>query len=156
MEWTTKIINQIKFQSGFTLIELLVAISIFLAIGTFSTNFYTGFLRQNAVLNTQDQLLGALRKAQIYAMVGKRGTNWGVHYDSGTKKITLFRGTQWLGHSTDSDEVFNVNPNLSVTGVTEVIFTRLTGIPNIYGTITISDGKTTKYVSINSQGVATR
>lgn len=149
------IINH-KSRLGFTLIELLVAISIFLLIGTFTTNFYTGFLTQNSVSNTQDQFLGSLRKAQIYAMVGKRGSNWGVHYDSGTDKITVYSGTAWDGHTATYDENYSVNPNIIVEGVTDIIFTRITGVPNTSGTITITGNSDIKTIDINVQGVATR
>src|SRR3989344_6304198 len=83
--------------AGFTIIELILTMAITIGIGTFASNFYSNFLTQNSVSNTQDQFLGSLRKAQIYAMAGKRGSSWGVHYDSGTKKITLYSGSAWLG-----------------------------------------------------------
>lgn len=149
------IVNR-KSSFGFTLIELLVAISIFLVIGTFSTNFYTGFLTQNAVSNTQDQLLGSLRKAQMYAMAGKAGTNWGVHYDSATHKITVFSGTSYATRTQAYDENYSVNPNISVTGITDIVFTRLTGVPNTSGTIVITGNSETKTITIDSQGVASR
>lgn len=156
--YKSHIINS-KLQLGFTLIEILIAISIFLIIGTFSANFYTGFLTQNAVLNTQDQLLSSFRKAQMYAMIGKKASNWGVFYDSyPTKKIILYRGIQWASHNPDSDEEFTINSNVSIGtgGDIDWNFTRPSGMPNRTGAVAISDGKTTKYISINSQGVATR
>ena len=76
---------------GFTLIELLLVISIVFVIGTFSAIFFSRFLTQNAVLNTQDQLIGQLRKAQVYAMMGRQNSAWSINYSSNT--ITLYIGT---------------------------------------------------------------
>lgn len=143
-----------KINLGFTLIELLLTVSIFLLIGTFSANFYTNFLTQNAVSNTQDQFLGSLRKAQMYAMIGKRGTNWGVHY--GSNKITLFSGTSYAARTQAYDENYSVNPNIIVGGVTDIVFTRITGTPNTSGTITITGNSNSKTMTINIQGVASR
>ena len=103
----------IRKSDGFTLIELLLVISIILIIGTFSVIFFSRFLTQNAVANTQDQLIGQLRKAQVYAMMGRQNSAWSINYSSNT--ITLYIGTTFAGHNTAFDEKFTVNSNISVS-----------------------------------------
>ena len=149
----------IKYKSsGFTLIELLLVISIVLIIGTFSAVFYTRFLTQNAVANTQDQLIGQLRKAQIYSMISKYSNTWGVHYESNT--ITLFNGVSYASRNQVLDEKFTVNPNISIeyvpSPIVDIIFSRMTGIPSWSGTITITGNSDPKTITINSQGVTSR
>ncbi len=143
-----------KTEDGFTLIELLIVISIVLLIGTFSTIFFSRFLTQNAVVDTQDRLLGQLRKAQMYAMTGKQNGSWGVRYGSHT--ITLFQGNSYATRNLALDESFSENTNVTISGFTEVVFAKVTGLPSAVGTYTISGGDTSKSVVLNSQGVASK
>jgi len=140
---------------GFTLIELILSVSIFLLIGTFSANFYSNFLLQNSVSDVQDQYIGSLRKAQMYSMMGKSNNTWGVHY--GFNTITLFNGTSYASRTQALDEKFTVNPNIIISGVTDIIYSRMTGIPTPSGgAITIVGNSQSKTITINTQGVASR
>jgi len=146
----------IRKSEGFTLIELLLVISIISVIGTFSAVFFSRFLTQNAVANTQDQLIGQLRKAQIYAMMGKQNDSWGVIF--GSNKITLFKGPSYAGRTPAFDETFSENANISIPSFPAlgIIFTKVTGLPSTTGTYTIFGNDSSKQVSVNSQGVASR
>lgn len=137
--------------AGFTLVELLLVVSIVLIIGTFSAVFYTRFLTQNAVANTQDQLVGQLRKAQIYSMMGKQNGSWGVKYSSITKKITLY-----LTGNSAFDENFTTNNNITISGFSDLSFARITGLPSTTGTYTITGNDSSRQVIVNSQGVVSR
>ena len=139
---------------GFTLIELLLVIAIAATLGATSVVFFSRFLTQNAVINTQDQVVGQLRKAQLYALMGRENTSWGVAFSE--SKIILFQGTSFASRDTAFDEVFFVNQNINITGFSEVVFTKATGAPSTTGQFTVVGGDTTKQISLNSQGVVTR
>jgi len=148
---------------GFTLIELLLVIALMLLLGTMGTAFTSRFLTQNGVTNAQDQLVGDLRKAQMNAMMGKQRTNvtcnpcnWGVNYGGTANTITLYLGNTFAGRNSAFDEKFSVNASISITGVTDVNFAKVTGLPNTTGTMTITGNGQTKTVTINSQGMVTR
>lgn len=138
-----------KIKIGFSLIELILVVAIVLTLGVLSSGFYSRFLNQNSASNVSDQLASQLRKAQTYAMAGKQNTNWGVKYNAST--VTLF-----AANSSAFDETFSVNTNINVSGFSQVIFTKVTGIPDSTPTITISESADSKTVSINSQGAVTR
>lgn len=138
-----------KNKYGFSLIEFILVIAIILALGALSSVFYSRFLNQNSVSTVSDQFASELRKAQIYAMAGKQNTNWGVKYNANT--ITLFAVT-----SVAFNETFTVNSNIAISGFSQIIFAKATGIPDIPQTITISGGGNTKTITINSQGTVTR
>jgi len=139
---------------GFTLIELLLTMSLLFVIASSSTAFYSRFLSQNSVQSVQDQIIGDLRKAQINAMMGKQNSAWGVNIGSGV--ITLFSGTSFLARTSALDERFTYPASLQFSGPTEIVFTKITGIPNTSGTISITGVGTNKSVIINSQGIASR
>ena len=144
-----------RSSSGVTIIELLLVVFIISTITLLSAPFYSRFLTQNAVGNTADQLVGSLRKAQIYSMMGKQNNSWGVKYvTTPSKKITLY-----LTGNGAFDENYTVNDNITVSGFTDTSFAKVTGIPSpgpFPLTITISGGNNTKTITINSQGVVCR
>lgn len=139
---------------GITFIELIIIVALVLILGMSSVAFYSRFFNQNAVANTVDQLIGELRKAQIYAMTGKNNTNWGVRYAS--NRMTLFSGYSYATRINGFDESFSVNSAISVTGITEVVFTRMTGTASATPTITVSGGGNIETVTVNAQGVVNR
>lgn len=141
--------NNIRWRRGFTFIELITVVAIVLTLGVISSVFYINFFNQNAVLNTTDQLVGELRKAQIYAMSGRQNTNWGVKV--GSNKITLFATS-----SATFDESFTVNQNISFGAFSQVVFTKTTGLPDATQSITVSNGTNFKTVTVNAQGVTSR
>jgi prepilin-type N-terminal cleavage/methylation domain-containing protein len=142
-------------KSGVTLIELLVVLAIFLLVGALTTTYYSRFFNQNAVATTTDQLVQFIHKAQFYSQIGKEsGGVWGVKYvASPQKKLTLF-----LNGNSAFDENYNLNSNITVSGLTQITFDHVTGIPNPIGptTIAITANNETKSVSVNTQGIVSR
>jgi prepilin-type N-terminal cleavage/methylation domain-containing protein len=134
---------------GFTLIELVMVLGIMAILMGMSGPFYSRFLVQNSVDNTSVQLAEELRKAQIYSMSGKQGTDWGVRYGSGV--ITLY-----AGGNTGFDERINVNPSINVTGLSDVHFNRVTGTPSAVLSVVISGNNTSRTISVNSLGVISK
>ncbi|MEK7067868.1 MAG: prepilin-type N-terminal cleavage/methylation domain-containing protein [Patescibacteria group bacterium] len=142
-------------RKGFTLIELILVVALISIITAMSAVFYSRFLTQNAVLNTVDQLAGQLHKAQIYAMAGKQNSNWGVNY--GSQIITLYSGNSYDTRTAAFDEKFTVNSNISVSGLTDLNYARVTGLPiPTETTMTISGNNNTKTITVNSYGVVNR
>jgi prepilin-type N-terminal cleavage/methylation domain-containing protein len=138
-------------KKGFTLIEMLLVIALFMILAGLSTPFYARFLTQNNVNNVVDQLSGQLRKAQIYAMMGRQNGAWGVTVNSGA--IILFQGSSYATRNSAFDEKFLLNPNISITGLTEVVFAKVSGLPSTTPTIVITGNNSSKTVTVNSQGV---
>lgn len=140
---------------GFTLIELILVLAIMLTISVMAPTFYSRFLLQNAVANTSDQLTGSLRKAQLYSMVGKQNSAWSVNFSAST--ITVYKGNNFASRETSFDEKFSVNTNVSISGITDINFARLTGVPTpTSSTINISSGSNFDTIIVNSQGVVSR
>jgi hypothetical protein len=84
-------------------------------------------------------------------MMSINNSSWGVAYQS--SKIILFQGASYTSRNPAFDEVFAVSPSVNISGLTEVVFQRKTGLPQTTPTITISSIGTTKVITINSQGV---
>ncbi len=139
---------------GFSLIELLLVIAIVTVLSAMTATFYSRFLNQNSVANVTDQVVGDLRKAQTYAMMGKKNGNWGVTFNA--SKIYLYQGANFGARNTALDETFSVASSVSISGLGDVNFVRSTGLPNAGTTITIFTTADSKTVTVNSQGMVTR
>jgi prepilin-type N-terminal cleavage/methylation domain-containing protein len=146
--------NAIRIERGFTFIELIIVVTLMGILGTMATSYYARFYVQNSVDDIQVQLLSSLRKAQLFSMLSKRGTGWGVNYASNT--ITLFAGSTYSGRTTAYDENYTVPNSITVSGLNEIDFSRISGLPSATATITISGNNTTRQITVNSQGVASR
>lgn len=140
----------IRNKEAFTLIEMLLVVSIVSIIATFSTAFYSRFINQNSVNNIQDQIISQARKAQTYAMQNKQNANWGIYYS--TNVLTLYSGSSYASRNSSFDETFEFNSNITVTGISDVNFTKNTGKPNTTASITITSPNGSKTVNINAQG----
>lgn len=136
---------------SFTLIELLIVIGIIGALAGVSAPFLSTFLGGKQLTTTTDKVVRTLRKAQNYALSGKKDSVWGVHYESGL--LVLFKGDDYDVRETDFDEKFNLPRIVSIAGWTDIYFRKLRGKPlpeTLEITITMLNEEQT--VTINSEG----
>lgn len=136
--------------AGFTLIELLLTVTIITALGIGASTYYSRFLLANSIEVTKNNYIMNLRKAQTYAALGKNDSNWGVRYSS--NEITLFKGASYASRDAAFDQTMSVNTNITISGLTEIVFTKLTGIPTTTGTITLSAINKNFTITVNSLG----
>jgi len=144
----------IRYSYGFTFIELIFSLSFVLILSLLAVPFYSRFFAQNDVVNTTDRLVGSLRKAQLYSMMGRQNGTWGVNYSSNT--ITLFQGSTFSTRNSALDERFSVNSAVTIAGLTQLTFARATGTPSAAPIITVSGNSNTKTITINGQGVVSK
>lgn len=135
---------------GFTLIELLLVISILLLITGLSLPFYSQFLTQNNLNLTATQIANQIRKAQTYTIAGRRQSNWGVYYYGST--MTLFSGNSYATRTSSFDENWSINPNFSITGFGEIVFTRPLGIGSTNLSIILQFQGKQRMVTVNQHG----
>lgn len=143
---------------GFTLIEVILVVVIISIISSLSAAFYARFITQNAVSNTQDQIVQSLRKAQTYAMMSRKHAvdGWGLNWDPTSHILTMYQGPTYVGRTQPLDETYTINSNITISGLGDINFTRRTGAPSTTATITISGQNNSKTVTVNAQGVVSR
>ena len=140
---------------GFTVIELLLVMAIFFIIAGFAPAFYTRFLSQDAVSETADRVAGALRNAQGYSLAGKGNFPWGVALSGNA--IVLFQGNSFATRNAALDRRVAVPSSVSVSGLNETVFARVSGIPTAPLTISLTaSGGALRTVSMNALGVVSR
>lgn len=138
-------------QSGFTLVEVLLSVGILGILATLTLPVYNMFAQRNDLDLAGQQLVGALRRAQIYARGMEDDSAWSVRVDATT--VTLFKGTSFGTRDTTADETFSVPGTVTPSGLSEVQFSKFSAAPNTTGTITLtSNASDTRTITINAKG----
>lgn len=138
-------------RAGFTLVEMLLVISLIAVIGVFSAPVYQNFQNRTDVDIASATLTNSFRLAQAQAMDMVGDESWGVHI--GTGSIVIFRGATYATRNTAFDDVYKISSGVQLTGLSEVIFGKMTGMPSATGSVTMQDAGRSVTVSLNPLGV---
>lgn len=139
-------------QSGFTLLEVLLSIAVITIIAGISVPIYQLLQVRNNLDIATVAIAQTLRRAQTLSQAVASDTSWGVAIASET--ITLFQGTSYATRDTAFDEVFETSINVVPSGVSEIVFTKFTGLPQTTGTITLtSNTNETRIITVNAKGM---
>ena len=138
-------------QAGFTMVELLLSVVIIGLLVGLSAPVYLSFSSRNDLDIGAQAIADSLRRAQSYARAVRDDTQWSVQIQTGSS--TLYQGTTYATRNTAEDET-NTMSNITVSGLSNVQFTKLTGAPNTTGTVTLTGANNeTRTVTINAEGM---
>ena len=138
--------------AGFTMIELLLSISIIAIIAGMSAPIYQAFQVRNDLDIATVSIVQSLRRAQILSEAVDGDSSWGVKVQSGS--IILFKGVNYATRDINFDEKFDVSASITPSGVSEVAFTKFTGIPQVTGNIILTSyTNETRTITINTKGM---
>lgn len=136
---------------GFTIIEMFLAIAIMAVLSMATTPFLSSFLIRNNWHVATDRVVSEVYKAKNYSMAGKLivGSNvWGVCMTSG--KFRLFNGSC---ASPNFFEDYIIPSGVTVSGITEVNFDNLRGIPSAVTTINIVSNVGSSNITLSGSGM---
>lgn len=140
--------------SGFTLLEILLVVAVLALIAGIGAPLYQSSQVRNDVEVASYVIVQSLQRAQILSQAVDGDTTWGVRIESGV--VTLFRGSNFASRDPDFDEVFDIAPSITPSGIEEIVFSKFSGEPQSIGTITLSTSiNATKTITINEKGLAT-
>lgn len=135
---------------GFSLLELLIVIAIFsLFAGLGTSTYYSMRSHSNLELAT-GSLVEAVRFAQSSAQSGKSDSKWGVEIL--TNQIVIFKGDTYASRDTTKDEIFNFSSGVSASGLSEIVFEKVTGATVNTGTTTLSSSSESRNIFVNEKG----
>ena len=137
---------------AFTLIELLLAIGLIAAIAGLSAPVLYSFQVQNDVNVTVNASVQMLRKAQESSRGGDGDSRWGVHVSG--NDLVLFQGSDYAGRDVAFDEVYSFPYSISLSGDSEIVFEKASGLPVAGGTVTFSSSTgESRDLVVNSMGM---
>lgn len=138
------------FKKGFTLVELVLVIGILALLIVVSLPLAINFYKTRQFDVHENGIVQALRRAQLKAMSVEEDCAFGVRITS--DQYVLFRGNSYAMRDSAFDEVFDLPDNLQVSGISEIVFSKLRGIPFSTGTITLTIDNQSEAININEMG----
>ncbi len=146
------LLNIKKNNSGFTLFEMLLAVSVFAIIGVISAPVYIGFKTRNDVDSAATITASALRRASVLSQSMQNDSSWGVL--ATTSEIIIFSGGSYALRNPIYDESKNIVSSIQISGKSELVFAKFTGMPISTGTLIFTSlSGETRNVSINEKNV---
>lgn len=144
---------KLKANKGFTLIEVVLSMAIIILIFGIAAPVYQDYQIRNGMDTNVNAIIENLRRAQILSMAVDGDSNWGVNILN--NQITLFKGTSFATRDTTFDEASDMLSVISPSGLDEIIFSKLNGLPNTTGGINLSASGNTRTITINEKGILT-
>ncbi|KKU20067.1 MAG: hypothetical protein UX30_C0004G0015 [Candidatus Saccharibacteria bacterium GW2011_GWA2_46_10] len=141
---------RIIIRQAFTAIETAITIAIVGITAGISVPMYRNFLIKNELDLASGQMVQAMRSAQIRSQSGTEDSKWGVFAPDGT----VFRGESYETRDSAYDDAYPLPPSITVSGLMEVTFDRLDGVPEQTGTVTLTavNGES-RSIAVNSNGM---
>lgn len=116
---------------SFTLIEVLLSVALISMVATLTLPVGIDFYRSQQLDNAVNGLIQTLREAQFKAMA-QADSNFGVYLGVGQiGQYSLFEGDSY--QTKVDEEIFEISDLISFNGTTQVVFSKLTGRPDLIG-----------------------
>lgn len=139
-----------KSGAGFTLIELLLSVALIGLISGTGAVVFQQLQNRNSLDTMATSFATSSRRAQALSRAAEGDTTWGVRASAGA--ITVFQGASYASRNATFDEVSITAASISPSGMQEVTFSKLTGLPQATGTLTLTGPNDSRTITINAQG----
>lgn len=120
--------------NGFSLIELLMVISLIILLAAAGSPLVSNMMISVQHTTAMDRILGSLRKAQQFSMSQDSGSGWGVCLVN----QRIVRTYQGNCNSPAQSEEYELPKSVSVSGLNDISFSTLRGLPSAAAVITVS------------------
>ncbi|MBN1617772.1 type II secretion system protein [Candidatus Dojkabacteria bacterium] len=139
-------------KNGFTLIEILLVISLMGIIFIIITGVDRSAIIRNDLIVASDMVASSIRRAQSLSQAMQQDSQWGVRIVN--NQIIVFKGDSYDTRDSIYDDVYEVPSSISISGLDEIIFAKLTGDPDITGSIVLNTSiNQSNTISINEKGI---
>src|SRR3989344_2125704 len=128
--------NSIRLHAGFTLVELLLSVALITVLLGMSMPVYRTLYVDNDLEIIASITADTLRRAQVLSYANEGNSSWGVHVSSDS--IMLFKGSSFAARDASFDEISTLSAGTTPSGITDIVFTRLSGLPQTTGSITLT------------------
>lgn len=139
------------WHKGFSLLEMLLSVAIIGILAGLSAPVYGNLQIKNDLDVASTTTVQTLRRAQILSCASDGDSTWGLHIESG--KIILFKGSTYSGRDTSYDEIFDMSNNITPSGISDVVYSKLLCEPQTTGTITLTTASDSENITINTKGM---
>ena len=142
-----------QYTRGFTFVEILVVVAIISVLAAITSDAFKNFHRSASLRVASQETYQALVDARNNTLASEGDSVHGVHIEP--TKVVRFVGSSYSSTSPANVEYQfegGVTAATSLTGGTsEIVFERLTGIPNASGNITFSQGSASRGIVVQAK-----
>ena len=147
---------------GITILEIIIVISITILIASIVTLNLSDSKRARTLENATSEIISLINKSRNNTISSLNSSNYSIHFDS--DKVVLFLGSTYDPNAI-TNEVMVLESSLEIPislgvslngGGSDIVFQKITGETNNYGTINIrlkTDINTYRTININQLGV---
>jgi prepilin-type N-terminal cleavage/methylation domain-containing protein len=128
-------------EKGFTLIEILIVVGLLGILFAFVSTPLVSFYRKVVFQGTTENIMAMMDEARKSTLSSYNSSQYGVHFEP--TSATLFTGATYVvGDSTN--DVYELSNAIEISDITfngggsDIVFERITGETNEYGSITIT------------------
>lgn len=141
----------LKSSKGITLFEVIITIAIFTLLIAFLSSSVIDFYQEREFNVHFKSIVQSLRRAQLQSIAGERESSFGLYF--GTNHYILFKGDSYTVRDVAFDEVFELPSDFLISGISEIVFSKIKGLPSDAGDIVLSSGNRSGTISINEMGM---
>lgn len=149
MNYNKKLFIQ-PFLTGFTILEILIVLGIVSILISLSASPGLDFYRSQQIESKSREIVQNLRRSQMKAMSSESDSSFGIYFT--TNSYTLFKGDNYALRQSGFDEVFEIPSIITLSGLSEIVFSKLEGEPNVTGDIILTSNSQTRTININELG----
>ena len=143
-------LHNISINKGFTLFEVLIVLGLFVVLVSFGLFVSMDFYRGSSFRSERNTVVSILTKARNQSLNNVNEAPHGVFFPAGA--YVLFQGPSYASRTTAFDETITATPTVTRSGLSEIVFSQLSGNANVSGSIFMSNGTRTSTVLINYEG----
>jgi len=149
MENISKCFNRRK--NAFSIIEVLLVLGIFFLIVFLSLPLVRGVFYQNDLEDASLLIVSTIRQAENNSRNGLEDSVWGVRLTY--PNVVLFKGATYGSRDTAFDVGVTLSSGITMSGLSEVTFSKMLGLPSVTGDIIITNlNNKTVNININAKG----
>ncbi|MCP6719808.1 MAG: prepilin-type N-terminal cleavage/methylation domain-containing protein [Patescibacteria group bacterium] len=137
-------------RAGFTLIEVLIVLGLLGLLFSIGLPISMDGYRSYVLTSETKNLLSILRRARSLAAANDREISRGVSLES--DRFVLFQGLSFAGRDPAFDEDYFRAPLIGVSGLDEIVFSQISGLPNVTTTIVLTNNVNAQTMNVNEHG----
>ena len=137
---------------GFTLIELLIVIAITLILVAATIPIYGSLQVSSQINDVSAEIIQTIRTAKTASVARYNNESHGVRIFS--DRYVLYQGSSYALRDANYDREIVLDASMTLSGLSEINFSKGLGFPDVTGTINIVHSVTgARIISINSYGL---
>ncbi len=156
---------QILKNKGITILEIIIVVSITIIIVSVVTLNLSNFKKNRTLENTTSEIISFINEARNNTISSLNSNNYSLHFED--DRVVLFSGSVYNSSASDnktiifqsSIEISEIDGIGLYGGGQNIVFEKITGETNNYGTITIrlkSDTNIYNVINVSRLGVVSK